>query len=514
MNTILPYYLFTGFFLIAAVHQSLIGIYSNQKKMNLTFGGLIFICAIYEINMIYLLKANSAQEYMFCINASRLILIFSGIVQMFFVSIYCRIYFKKMMIVILGIAVLTLLITFFNPLRTSNIDFNHVHIGLINQTRPTINFDSLDMFVLLLNYLSLILFFGYSILVLIGFYKIRPRNIALLLISSFGVKLMLDLELNFQDIFHSIVRSNEYSNMVLIGAISLLILIELRNGVIIKQKMKLDTELKEFKNQTVPYIVHDFKTCLKALDTLSINDTKETILDLTKTCSENMLDIVENMLEVYKYNEGALKMNKSELEISGVIDEALCSVAHNANKKNIEFDLKLNGNCTLEADGDLIKRVFVNLLHDIIKCLTDNTRIIINSSYTHNNEFTFNLTTPNLNTSNLNANRLFEGNKLRKKDMQRLSFSTGISLMFCKIVVEGHNGEIRVENLNGKTSICLSFPNAYKNSAVKMTSMANLNKLETRNIKEHFYRTFKKENMKRIFLKQFQKMQIDLLSVN
>ena len=83
---------------------------------------------------------------------------------------------------------------------------------------------------------------------------------------------------------------------------------------------------------------------------------------------ENMTRLVNNLLDLGRIDTGiGLKLGKASL--SDIMDSVVSSLKPQADQKNItlDFETLLQSSLVLEADSELLKRTFYNLIENAIK---------------------------------------------------------------------------------------------------------------------------------------------------
>jgi signal transduction histidine kinase len=230
--------------------------------------------------------------------------------------------------------------------------------------------------------------------------------------------------------------------------------IELQSNKI-KQKaadlMVLNMQLKEIDTLKVgltAMLVHDLKNPINNI--LSLSDKKEVI-----SFANQMLVIVNNILDVQKYESARMKLEVHDYFLKDIINNAIEQIIILAEHKNIKIVLENNYNNNVAVDFEIIQRVVVNLLTNSIKYTPHNGSITI---YTH---------ICKTNDSCVEIEVKDNGIGIRKDKIKSIfnkfnqiiaidsghARSTGLGLTFCKLAVEAHNGEIYVVSEPGEYTV-------------------------------------------------------------
>jgi signal transduction histidine kinase len=234
-----------------------------------------------------------------------------------------------------------------------------------------------------------------------------------------------------------------------------------RTKEVVQQKEEIETqaeelkttnekllELDEFKQGMTSMIVHDLKNPLNAIINAPKSISYEDQITSTKQSGKQMLNMVLNMLDVYKYEETKMELDKLDYSIHTLSQNAINEVAYLAERKNIEIKHNITPKLSVNADKGIIKRVFVNLLTNAIKYTPNNGEIIINGEYQEANsdKLMISVRDTGIGISQDKIHKVFDkfGQVLAKKSGSVRS--TGLGLTFCKIAVEAHGGQISVES--------------------------------------------------------------------
>ena len=201
------------------------------------------------------------------------------------------------------------------------------------------------------------------------------------------------------------------------------------------------TELNSFKEEMTGMIVHDLKNPLNSIINLAENKT-------VVQSGKQMLNMIMNILDVYKYKETKIMINKSDYSLLELSENAINEVFFLAEQKNIKITNEITNKTSIKADKEITERIFVNILTNAIKYTPINGKITITTD------------TPQDTSQHTKINISDTGQGI-PKDQIHLIFekygqitakksgkirSTGLGLTFCKMAVEAHGGEIGVES--------------------------------------------------------------------
>jgi predicted ATPase/signal transduction histidine kinase/tRNA A-37 threonylcarbamoyl transferase component Bud32 len=213
-------------------------------------------------------------------------------------------------------------------------------------------------------------------------------------------------------------------------------------------------KLDEFKSAMTSMIVHDLKNPLNAIINARGENT-ENQLERVKQYGKQMLNLVMNILDVYKYEETRVSLIISHFPLRMVADAAIREVQFLADEKYIVINNQIKPEFEVSADKDLIVRMIVNLLTNAIKFSPINGEVnLLASLYRkvgtkNENNGTFvkiAITDNGPGIAKENVNLVFMKFGQIVSQNSGLVRSTGIGLTFCKMMAEAHGGEINVES--------------------------------------------------------------------
>jgi signal transduction histidine kinase len=158
---------------------------------------------------------------------------------------------------------------------------------------------------------------------------------------------------------------------------------------------------------------------------------------------------------------GAMQLERRELTATGLIEAALTQTGPLATARKVTLTTKLEPDLPhLVADEAKLLRTLVNLLGNAIKFTPSGGAVIISALRSADEtalQFCVRDTGEGIPAEAFE--RIFE--KFGQVESQQGSrgVSTGLGLTFCKLAVEAHGGQIRVESTPGEGStFCFEIP--------------------------------------------------------
>lgn len=221
-------------------------------------------------------------------------------------------------------------------------------------------------------------------------------------------------------------------------------------------------ELSHFKEGLTNMIAHDMKNSLNSIIGYSANDLKDHRMSVIHQSGQNILNLVLNMLDVQRFEEAKVQLNRRKHSMNELMAEAKDRVQLLAAERNIKLVVKQENLPSIAIDGELIMRVIVNLLTNAIKYSEYDSVVTLSTKVTQKNGKVF-LTTAVVDEgegiSEEQLPRLFDKFWQTDERQSGSTPSTGLGLTFCKLAVESHHGEIYAKSEMGKgTTIAFDLP--------------------------------------------------------
>lgn len=203
-------------------------------------------------------------------------------------------------------------------------------------------------------------------------------------------------------------------------------------------------------------LVHDLRTPLTAiiaaLDILltSYKDKQDELqLELLEMCMSScrqMVSQVNELLDVGRLESGAMDLNRVELNAAKLIEEAAVPVQVLARNRDIRIETNLTENVPpFAGDGDLLRRVLVNLIGNSLKFCPTGSKIIVGVlSDDENIKFSVRDNGPGIAPDD--RKRIFDKWGQAENNKTGRKLSSGLGLTFCRLAVEAHGGKIWVES--------------------------------------------------------------------
>ena len=206
-------------------------------------------------------------------------------------------------------------------------------------------------------------------------------------------------------------------------------------------------KLESLKNELTGMIAHDLKNPLVTILKRSSGYQQNKDLGSIQKAGNVMLRLIENMLEVQKFEDASVQLRTKALTFRNVAHEAFGQVEILAKEKRISILNQVPPSLRVQGDPDALQRVLVNLLSNAIKFSATDSQIEIKAK-------------KGIKEGLATASVKDQGKGISRKDLSRVfeKFaqlearasgnirSTGLGLTYCQMAVEAHGGEIWVES--------------------------------------------------------------------
>lgn len=226
---------------------------------------------------------------------------------------------------------------------------------------------------------------------------------------------------------------------------------------------KLDV-LEKLKDSLTHMIVHDLNNPLMILsgnlqllemdlrNTLS-EDEKNYIRNALGT-SQEMREMISNLLDISRMEEGKLKLNYEGVDTEVIIKEIADSMDILAKEGEKKIIVKVAANMpNIYADKNILKRIISNLIGNALKFTPTGADIEVAANYNlKENNVIISVTDYGEGIPKEYLGRIFDKFVQVETKEVRGKGGKGLGLTFCKMAVEAHGGRIWVESELGKGS--------------------------------------------------------------
>jgi len=254
------------------------------------------------------------------------------------------------------------------------------------------------------------------------------------------------------------------------------------NAQIFEQKEEIQHQSKElqstneklvaldsFKEDLTGMLVHDLKNPLNTIVHSVENYTPENNQKI-KQAGHQLHNLVLNILDVYKYENSQMNVEQSEVSLSEFVQKSMEDTSLLVSNKSIALTSIIPSDIQVKADQEVLLRVFANLLTNALKYTPQYGTIQISAAVENEGMVSIRVADSGKGIPPDQLENIF--NKFIQLDAKKSGSmrSTGLGLTFCKMAVEAHKGEIRVESEVGKgTTFIFTLPISHFDQQAEQT---------------------------------------------
>lgn len=223
----------------------------------------------------------------------------------------------------------------------------------------------------------------------------------------------------------------------------------------IRRLMEKEREAERTKNELITNVAHDLRTPLTSiigyLELLSGKtelppEIQKKYIDIAYAKAKRLEKLIEDLFGFTKMNYGKLSMHVGKVDIVKLLGQLLEEFYPNFVDRNLSYELHSNVPAkVIDADGNLLARLFDNLINNAIKYGADGKRVLVQI---HAGDEVVSVSVTNYGYV-IPADELpLIFNKFYRVEQSRSTHTggTGLGLAIAKSVVDMHGGTIQVKS--------------------------------------------------------------------
>lgn len=235
------------------------------------------------------------------------------------------------------------------------------------------------------------------------------------------------------------------------------------NGIGEGMQVALEESLQaeRMRVELITNVSHDIKTPLTSIinyvDLLKRDGLESEnaagYLDVIDRQSARLKKLTEDLVEVSKATTGHIRVEKSQLDVVILLQQAIAEYADRLSAKALTPVFRCDPpNAYIHADGRLLWRVFDNLLSNIAKYAKEDTRVYITAQAFHGKVM---VTFKNISSAPLDLTPSELTERFVRGDRSRHTDGSGLGLSIAKTLVELQDGvfELAIDGDLFKTAI-------------------------------------------------------------
>jgi len=219
--------------------------------------------------------------------------------------------------------------------------------------------------------------------------------------------------------------------------------------------------LEQMRKDFVANVSHEIKTPITAISgfaetlldgALYDREHAEKFLKTIRSHSERLNRLVDDLLTLSRIELGAIKMNRTEVDISEAVDHVLETVTVQAAEKDISLKKSIGAEETvISADRDRLEQILLNLVDNALK-FTVKGEIEVGLGQEGGRKYIFVKDTgigiPRKSLSRI-GERFYRVDPSRSRELG----GTGLGLAIVKHLVKVHGWEMKIESEEGRGTV-------------------------------------------------------------
>ncbi len=223
----------------------------------------------------------------------------------------------------------------------------------------------------------------------------------------------------------------------------------------IRRLMDKERESERTKNELITNVAHDLRTPLTSiigyLELLSGKvalppEMQKKYIDIAYSKAKRLEKLIEDLFGFTKLNYGKLSMHVSRVDIIKLLSQLLEEAYPNFADKGLSYELQSNVPARIiTADGNLLARLFDNLINNAIKYGADGKRVLVQ---VHADEETVKISVTNYGFVIPAEELPMIFDKFYRVEQSRSTHTggTGLGLAIVKNITDMHGGTVDVKS--------------------------------------------------------------------
>lgn len=419
------------------------GFGANRSTAKTCFVLFVLTTVLFEISSAYVMRTSNDYSLVFVFKIAWGFLLVSQVLRVFFLSVYTNIIYTKFLFLFLFLSFIMLMLDLFlaNGLIREGVTGEELKMSYYFGMKSSVISDFSKY--ALVELLLIVLLNVHTAIILIKYYRIvRSRSIIWVLIAFlflFIIQVKLVVPFDFYIVY--------FGYLGFICALIIAVIYESLKYVSLKDELKLQKVIGETREETVHMIIHDFKVPLSILKNISESQSKDDILNSVRASASKMQYQIQDILDVYRQNYSALKINKEPCSLNLIVESAFENVIFFTKQKNITLIYESEKEYIIDVDRSIIERVIVNLLFNSVKYTSNGGLIKVELYELNSNLLEIRVADNGMGIETEKLNLVLNKFETSGNQVNSIHSSTGLGLSFCKIAVEAHGSSLKLESV-------------------------------------------------------------------
>ena len=229
---------------------------------------------------------------------------------------------------------------------------------------------------------------------------------------------------------------------------------ELENTVVkrtgeLKDSLENLSKLNQFQEGMTHMIVHDLKNPLMQI--INIEQVREKDFASLRNSGYLMLNMIQNMLDLYRFNNNRVHVIKHPFEVYPVLEEVVHESSFYTIKKSLKVEIIQDETYDLYADVQIFKRVVTNLLSNAFRFSPIEGLVQIKLRAIEDYRLHISISNQGPPLDEMQQSEIFKSSKVFDDTSDEKYRTSGLGLYLCKMAVDAHKGDIGVhsDGVNG-----------------------------------------------------------------
>jgi len=246
-----------------------------------------------------------------------------------------------------------------------------------------------------------------------------------------------------------------------------------RMSITIKQKEDEAQKIEIAKDEFLAMITHELKTPLVPIQGYAdillgghlgeLNKSQKERVEIIKSSSESLLELISDLLDAQKLELGQLKIKAQVNNLKSTLDKVIAAMAPQAISDQVELTHNLKGDGYALYDEERIQQVLANLIKNSIRAVQPKTGKVEVLVEDYKNDYKIYVRDNGKGIPKTAMDKIFKKFYQADTSTTREKGGSGLGLAICKGIIEAHGSEIQFESELGRgTTFSFILPKTQK----------------------------------------------------